>query len=272
MSALLHKQLTYTIRGTLFDIHNQLGPMLPEKAYQKAVVIGLEKAGINCEIEKRFDVYYEGINVGWYFVDVWLEQAPILLELKVAPQIEPIHKAQALSYLKITNADLALLVNFGEARLTVERLPNFLRDKQAIWSWDASRPLPDGHIKPQLTNHILEALHHVHFTLGPGYFHHIYRRATRIALRKREIYHRYIKKIPIFYHGEHLIDQDVRLISIESCILVATVAVQNITAAMKQQLKARLKALNHQLAILANFNGTRLDIVTIGTTDGERNG
>lgn len=62
------------------------------------------------------------------FVDVWIENGKLILELKVAPQIMPVYKAQALSYLKVTNADLAIVVNFGAGSLETERMPK--RDGQ----------------------------------------------------------------------------------------------------------------------------------------------
>lgn len=108
MAEIIHKELSYAVRGVLFDVHNQLGPLLPEKFYQEAVAIGLEAKGIICETEKQFPVQYCGVEVGRYFVDVWVEGGKLLLELKVAPEILPIHRAQAISYLKVTDADLAL--------------------------------------------------------------------------------------------------------------------------------------------------------------------
>ena len=94
MVKLIHKELNYKVRGVLFDVHNQLGPNLPEKFYNDAVIIGLEAANIRCQPEKQFSVQYRGVEVGRYFVDVWVEGGKLLLELKVAPQIEPIHQAR----------------------------------------------------------------------------------------------------------------------------------------------------------------------------------
>lgn len=59
------------------------------------------------------------------------------------PAIEPVHKAQAISYLKVTDADLAIVVNYGDASLVDERLPNFLRDRHPEFSWQP-RPVAQG--------------------------------------------------------------------------------------------------------------------------------
>ena len=56
MAKIIHKQLSYNVRGTLFDVYNELGPMLPEKFYPDAICIGLETKGIACETEKQFSI------------------------------------------------------------------------------------------------------------------------------------------------------------------------------------------------------------------------
>jgi hypothetical protein len=56
VTILLHKALSYEVRGVLFDVYNALGPLLPERFYQTAVVLGLEKKGTACQTEKQFAV------------------------------------------------------------------------------------------------------------------------------------------------------------------------------------------------------------------------
>jgi GxxExxY protein len=131
MSNLIHEQLTYRIRGVLFEVHNELGPRLPEQFYQQAITYGLQEQGITNETEKCFQVVYRNLSAGTYLIDHWLEDGKVLLELKVAPKLLPIHKAQTISYLKLTNADLALLVNFGALSLQVDRILNLTREKKS---------------------------------------------------------------------------------------------------------------------------------------------
>lgn len=259
MTEIIHKELSYSVRGVLFDVYNQLGPLLPERFYQEAIAIGLKAKGIVCQTEKQFNVQYLGVEVGRYYVDVWIEGGKLLLELKVAPEILPLHRAQAISYLKVTDADLAIVVNFGAASLEDERLPNRLRHKKDEFIWPETPPT----IKvpyPELVDQIVKVLHRVHFELGPGFFHQVYRRATMIELRQQEIGYRYLKQMPVYYHGTHLGIHETRLILVEGCILLATVAVREVDEAMKTNLRARLRRQNVELGLLANFNGVRLDI------------
>lgn len=266
MTRLLHPELSYKVRGVLLDVYNALGPVLKEAYYRDAIVIGLEKLGIACVPEKRFEVYYEGERVGLYDVDVWVEGGKMLLELKVAPAIEPIHKAQAISYLKVTDADLAIVVNYGGASLQDERLPNFLRGRQPDFSWHPQSVDRDV-LYPELVNTIQQACHHVHFTLGPGFLHQVYRRAAMIELRRSGLSYDYIKQVPVTYANQLLGYQEVRLIHVENKILLATFALGGTdntrTLVLVEQLKSHLRRTGSRLGLLANFYGTRLAITPV---------
>jgi GxxExxY protein len=266
VSKLVHPELSYEVRGVLFDVYNTLGPMLKEEYYRDAIVLGVGQRGVSCEPEKDFEVYYEGERVGLYYVDVWIDGGKMLLEVKVAPAIEPIHRAQAISYLKVTDADLAIVVNYGGSSLEDERLPNFLRDKRPGFVWQP-QPVAQGLLYPDLVNAIQRACHRVHFTLGPGFFHQVYRRATMIELRRSELNFDYIKQLPVEYKGQLLGYQDVRLILVEGKVLLATFALRRAddvgSTALAEQLKAHLRHLNLKLGLLANFHDTRLAITPV---------
>lgn len=262
MSKLLHEDLTYEVRGVLFDVYNTLGPMLKEDYYRDAIAIGLEKRGIDCVTEERFEVFYGDERVGLYYVDVWVEGGKLLLEVKVAPAIEPLHKGQALSYLKVTDADLAIVVNYGGPSLETERLPNFLRDKQPAFDWQPQSIAQDL-LYPDLVNAVQRACHRVHFTLGPGFLHQVYRRATMIELRRSDLGYRYIKHLPVEYEGQVIGRQDVRLILVEGKVLLATFALRRTEDTLVEQLKAHLRRLDLKLGLLANFYDTRLTVTPV---------
>ena len=262
MTKLIHPKLSYQVRGVLLDIYNALGPMLKEVYYRDAIVVGLEKGGIKCDPEKDFEVYYEEERVGLYYVDVWIDEGKILLELKVAPSIEPIHKAQALSYLKVTNADLAVVANFGSSSLDDVRLPNFLREKQPAFEWK-SKTTKEGLLYPDLVNHIQRACHRVHFTLGSGFLHQVYRRATMIELRRSGLSYDYIKQLPVEYEEQLLGYQDVRLILVEEKVLLTVFALMGNDDTLAEQLKTHLHRMNQKLGLLANFYGTQLKLTPV---------
>ena len=263
MAEIIHKELSYQVKGVLFSVYNQLGPNLPEQFYQSAVAIGLEGKGIVCETEKLFEVKYRGVQVGRYYLDVWVEQGKLLLELKVQPHILPLHRAQALSYLKVTDADLAIVVNFGASSLMDERLPNYFRDKRPIFTWQNQYTNLDTP-NPDLTNDLLQALYRVHFELGPGFLPQVYRRAAMIELRHQDIGYEYLKKLPVYYRDTHLGDQAVRLIKVEEILLV-TAAVKEVDEQMKTELRSRLRQLHMHFGMLANFYGQELNVTIVKT-------
>jgi GxxExxY protein len=154
------------------------------------------------------------------YVDVWIDGGKIALEIKVAPAI-PLHKAQAISHLKVTDANLAVVVNYGGPSLEDERLPNYVRDRQPQFVWHP-KPAAQELLYPDLVNAIQRACHRVHFTLGPGFLHQVYRRATMIELRRSGLDYDYVKQLPVEYEGQLLGYQDVRLILVEGKVLLAT--------------------------------------------------
>jgi len=262
MAKLIPPELSYQVRGVLLDVYNALGPMLQEADYQDAIALGLKDRGISCQLEKAFGVSFEGERVGLYYVDAWVAGGKILLELKVAPSIEPLHKAQAISYLKVSDADLAIVANYGGPSLEDQRLPNYLSDRHAEFTWEC-RPVAPGLLHADLVNAIQRACHRVHFTLGPGFLHQVYRRATLIELRRSGLDYDYVKRLPVEYRGHLLGHQDVRLILVEGKVLLATFALRQATDTLAEKLRAHLHKLNLNLGLLANFHGTRLAITIV---------
>jgi GxxExxY protein len=259
---LIHKELSYTVYGILLQVRNELGPMLPEAFYRDATKIALTKANIRCEVEKSFTVFYQGTQVGLYAVDLWVEDGKIVLELKVAPAILPLHKAQAISYLKVTDADLAIIANFGTPSFVTERLPNFVRDKQVAFVW-TPRELDRDLLYPELTEPLFKLLHRVHFELGPGFLHQIYRRATMVALQTEKIFYNYLQQIPVLFQGHHIGNQETHMLRVEEKILLAPIAVLEITEAMEARLRALLIQQGLQLGLIANFHGVVLEIKAV---------
>ncbi len=262
MAQLIHPELSYEIRGVMLDVYNKLGPMLEEEYYRDAVAIGLEKRRLLCETEKPFDVCYQGTQVGLYYVDAWIDNGKIILEFKVAPQIEPLHQAQALSYLKVTNADLAIVANYGASSFEDHRLPNFLRDKRAEFVWEPF-PATAELLYPDIAETLYRSCQQVHFTLGPGFLHQVYRRATLVELRQSGLGYEYLKQLPVEYEGQLLGYQAARLIIVEKKVLLAVFALRQTEATAVEQLRARMRCLDLNLGLLANFYGTRLNITPV---------
>jgi GxxExxY protein len=107
-----HEDLTERIIAAFYHVYNTLGWGFLEKVYRNALLHELRKRGLDVVPNHQIDVFYDGVHVGEYFADLVVEGA-VILELKAAEQLSPEHEAQLLNYLKATNIDVGLLLNFG---------------------------------------------------------------------------------------------------------------------------------------------------------------
>ena len=106
-------ELTSKIIGASIEVHKNLGPGLLEKKYEECLCIELERVGLRYEKQIILPIEYKGrVIEGAYRIDVLVEDK-IILELKAIEKIEKIHKAQLLTYLKLSNKELGLLINFN---------------------------------------------------------------------------------------------------------------------------------------------------------------
>jgi GxxExxY protein len=100
-----------------FRVHRALGPGLLESVYEAALCYELSKQGIGFERQVDQPVKYEDVLLGAGLrLDLWVERS-VVLELKAVEQVLPVHKAQLLTYLKLTGCRLGFLLNFNVARL-----------------------------------------------------------------------------------------------------------------------------------------------------------
>ncbi len=107
-----HGQITEQIVQAFYHVYNVLGYGFLEKAYEKAMAIELRKRGLRVRTQAPIKVYYEGEQVGEYFADLLVEDCEIV-ELKAVEALAEEHHAQLLNYLKATEIEVGLLVNFG---------------------------------------------------------------------------------------------------------------------------------------------------------------
>jgi GxxExxY protein len=109
---LKHSDLTESIIGVFYDVYNELGHGFLESTYAEAMVVALAQAGLAASREIPVPVWFRGQKVGQYFADMIVEDV-VLLELKAARSLESAHEAQLLHYLRATQIEVGLLLNFG---------------------------------------------------------------------------------------------------------------------------------------------------------------
>lgn len=113
MSSILHKELTGLILKLFYEVYNELGHGFLEKVYQNALYTELKNNGFEVESQKQIKVYYKNVEVGEYYADLIVNDK-VILELKATESITKAHEFQLLNYLKSTNIEVGLLLNFGK--------------------------------------------------------------------------------------------------------------------------------------------------------------
>jgi GxxExxY protein len=114
-------ELTYKINGAVFEVNRILGGGFLEKVYENALLIELHIRGINAASQVPLKVSYKKNNVGDYVADILVENQ-IILELKTVDEIQNIHEAQLINYLKATGLKIGLIVNFKHPKAEIKRL------------------------------------------------------------------------------------------------------------------------------------------------------
>lgn len=109
-----YSELTGQIIEAGLAVHNKLGYGFLEKVYHNAFALELRKRGLNAEIERAINVFYDGKVVGEYFADIIVNRC-VIVEVKAVKDLSDIHETQLVNYLKATGIEIGLLMNFGQS-------------------------------------------------------------------------------------------------------------------------------------------------------------
>lgn len=110
-------EISYSIIGAAYEIHNTLGPGLLESVYQAALEFDLDQKGLEIGREVGVPVTYCGQNLGLGFRMDLLVEDKVVVEIKSVEKLHPVHFKQLLTYLKLSDKKLGLLINFGASSL-----------------------------------------------------------------------------------------------------------------------------------------------------------
>lgn len=110
----IHSDITDKIIKAFYNVYNKLGYGFLEKVYERAMLIELSKYGLGCKNQFPINVFYEEKNVGEYFADIIVNDV-VIVELKAAESLCEEHECQLVNYLKATEIEVGLLLNFGKS-------------------------------------------------------------------------------------------------------------------------------------------------------------
>src|ERR1044071_5518397 len=110
---LKHGLFTDQILGVFYDVYNELGHGFLESVYHRSLLLALESVGLNVCSRVAIPVWFRGTQVGHFEADILVENC-VLLELKAVRMMDSSHRAQLMNYLRATEIEVGLLLNFGE--------------------------------------------------------------------------------------------------------------------------------------------------------------
>jgi len=110
---MLHAEITDKIISSFYKVYNTLSYGFLEKVYENAMAIELKQAGLKVLQQQNIKVYYEAHVVGDYFADIIVNDQ-VIMEIKAAEGLREENKAQLINYLKATDKEVGLLINFGK--------------------------------------------------------------------------------------------------------------------------------------------------------------
>jgi len=110
---LKHGLITDKILAVFYEVYNELGYGFLESVYHRSLVLALKSVGLNVSSKVPIPVWFRGTRVGRFEADILVEGC-VLLELKAARMLDSSHRAQLLNYLRATEIEVGLLLNFGE--------------------------------------------------------------------------------------------------------------------------------------------------------------
>ena len=125
---MIENEISYIIRGCIFKVYNELGPGLLESAYEAALVYELKLAGLDVVCQLGLPFQYETIQLDiGYRIDILVNDA-VIVEVKSVENLTGVHFKQVVTYLKLSNKKLGLLVNFNTSKMedSIKRIVNNL--------------------------------------------------------------------------------------------------------------------------------------------------
>ena len=260
MTELLHKALTQSIIGVYYDVYNGTARIYPEYFYDRAMVRDLRALNIRCVQQPEYQIVYKEKIVGKQILDILIAQE-VVVEDKVAPCLTRLHKAQLLSYLKVTGKQVGLLLNFGGPKPEFQRLYLVPREPKVVKA-HVERAV-NSHdradlIAPEMVYEIVGGLFEVHSTLGPGFIHRIYANACYHELKLRGLPAKPQKAIQVFYRGAPLGELKFGHLRVGDTVMVFPAAIQSIADLHLENFREWLRVEQVALGILVNFWDTQL--------------
>ncbi|EFK34465.1 hypothetical protein HMPREF0204_13534 [Chryseobacterium gleum ATCC 35910] len=113
MQIMKENEISFYIRKSIFSVYNEFGPGLLEKVYEKVLALELKNNGLSVKTQVPIPITFKGVFIDSSFIADIIVEDKVIIEIKSIPEIINVHHKQLLTYLKLTNLKLGILVNFN---------------------------------------------------------------------------------------------------------------------------------------------------------------
>jgi len=268
-------ELTYQIIGAAMEVHRELGPGKPEAAYEHALAHELNLRHIAHQAQKPVPVVYKGVKLECgYRLDLLAVNA-VVIEVKSVEVMNPVHRAQVLTYLKLGSWQVALLLNFNVAVLKegIERLVFGLHEDNQTAATRSTQTgsVSDAGIATLRTTHdcgdreaerlaqeIIAGAMEVHRELGPGLLPSAYEACLCHELHLRGTGFERKRPLALSYKGTPLPESDEVELLIGGKVVMKPRALASLEAVHEAELVSQLRMGGWRLGLLLNFNTVQL--------------
>jgi GxxExxY protein len=203
--------------------------------------------------QPEYQIVHKDKVVGKQQLDIFVA-SEVVVEIKVVPQLTPLHQAQLFSYLKTVGKQVGLLFNFGETQPVFKRI-YFSASSPVAASSPAYQAEPDL-LFPELSYQVLGGVFEVYRALGPGYIHRIYANASAHEMRLRGLAAKPLHEMSVLYRAESIGVVKFGHLQIEDKIMLFPTALRETEQIEPDNLRQWMQSQHIPLGILANFHAT----------------
>jgi len=262
---LLYEELSYIVRGCIYEVHTEMGVGLDEESYQLALELKLRENNIPFRSQEIGYVKHRGKRIHKFVLDLIIDDK-IILELKAIENgFHPKHTFQILSYLKYWKKQLGFLVNFGLPSVAIGRVPFTEKTGKLIENYDSVKDLITSEIRQPLMD-LRACLLNLYKIHGLGYGEKVYSNLLLEELSFNEML--YLEKaiIPITTKNQFIKNYEIKWPTVNNQFICGIVVLKENLKLDKLKMKNYLKAANLKIGLLAHFGKDKLEIYGITNT------
>jgi GxxExxY protein len=260
---ILYKELSYQIIGCVFDVFREIGPGYDEPTYHQGLMVRFEREGLTFLSKPHFILHYRGIKIAELEPDYIIDDK-IILEIKaIQSDFLPKNYTQIISYLRITNKRLGILINLGLLKADFDRVPYDERPLKIVEDFEEISPVMKGH--EDEVGRLRDGIANVAKELRLGYQAAIYQEAMKVELEFGKFTCDGHVKVPVYYQNILLKNYEIDYWLVNQKILLAVLAgSKEVSVYDIVRMRSYLKGLNLKVGLIAFWGKDHLKIVGIG--------